>query len=199
MKRLFVAAMFSLVFAGTASATSYNIDPRHTQVLFTYDHFGYAKMTGRLNEVSGTFEFDMDAPANSSINVELPMSTLSTGIPKLDAHMSGPDMFDVEKFPTASFKSSKVLVLDKEHLTVAGELTIHGVTQPVVLDVTINKAGIDPKRKVASAGFTASATIKRSEFGVSFMLPGVSDEVKLTINMEAREPQKEDPEAQKPG
>ena len=90
-------------------------------------------------------------------------------------------------------------MIDKNRLSVAGNLTIHGVTRPVVFDVTINKAEIDPARKLGVAGFNASTTIKRSEFGVGFMLPKVPDEVKLSISMEAREPSKEVPEAKKPG
>lgn len=199
MKRLLLPVLLSLALAGTASAASYNIDARHTQVLFTYSHFGLSHQVGRLMEVSGTFDFDPAQPAKSSIDVQVPMSSLSTGIAKLDAHMNGPDMFDAEKFPTASFKSGKVTVIDKSRLSVAGDLTIHGVTKPVVFDVTINKAEIDPARKLGVAGFDATTTIKRSEFGVGFMLPKVPDEVKLSISMEAREPSKEVPEAKKPG
>jgi polyisoprenoid-binding protein YceI len=199
MKRILLPVVLSLAFAGTASAATYNIDPRHTQVLFTYSHFGLSYQVGRLNEVSGTFDFDPAQPAKSSIDVQVPMSSLSTGVPKLDVHMNGPDMFDAEKFPTASFKSGKVSVIDKNHLSVAGDLTIRGVTRPVVFDVTINKAEVDPARKLAVAGFDARTTIKRSEFGVGFMLPKVADEVKLSISLEAREPSKEAPEAKKPG
>ena len=199
MKRLLLPALFSLALAGTASAASYNIDARHTQVLFTYSHFGLSHQVGRLMEVSGTFDFDPAQPAKSSIDVQVPMSSLSTGIAKLDAHMNGPDMFDAEKFPTASFKSGKVTVLGKDRLSVAGELTIRGVTKPVSFDVTINKAETDPVRKTAAAGFDASTTIKRSDFGIGFMLPKVADEVKLSISMEARQPSKDVPEAKKPG
>ena len=199
MKRLLLPALLSLALAGTASAASYNIDARHTQVLFTYSHFGLSHQVGRLMEVSGTFDFDPAQPAKSSIDVQVPMSSLSTGIAKLDAHMNGPDMFDAEKFPTASFKSGKVTVLGKDRLSVAGELTIRGVTKPVSFDVTINKAETDPVRKTAAAGFDASTTIKRSDFGIGFMLPKVADEVKLSISMEARQPSKDVPEAKKPG
>ncbi len=199
MKRFVLPALLSLAFAGTASAATYNIDARHTQVLFTYSHFGLSNQVGRLNGVTGTFDFDPAEPARSAIDVQVPMATLSTGIPKLDDHMRSPDMFDAEKFPTASFKSGKVTVLGKNHLSVAGELTIHGVTKPATFDVTINKAEIDPARKLGAAGFDASTIIKRSDFGVDFMLPKVADEVKLSITMEAREPSKEVPEAKKPG
>jgi polyisoprenoid-binding protein YceI len=199
MKRLIIPTLLSFALAGAASASTYNIDPRHAQVLFTYDHFGYSHQVGRLNQVTGTIEFDPAKPTNSSIELQLPMSSLSTGVPKLDTHMSSSAMFDVEQFPTASFKSSKVAEIDKAHLKVTGDLTIHGVTKPVLLDVTINNPEIDPMQKVAAIGFDASTTIKRSDFGIDFMLPKVADEVRLNISMEAREPQKEDPGAKKPG
>jgi polyisoprenoid-binding protein YceI len=199
MKRLILPMMLSFALAGVASASTYKIDPRHAQVFFTYDHLGYSHQMGRLNQLTGTIEFDPAKPASSSVEVEIPMSSLSTGVPGLDTHMSSPAMFDVAQFPTAGFKSTKVTVIDKSHLKVAGDLTIHGVTKPAVLTVTINKAEVDPSRKVASIGFDANAIIKRSDFGVGFMLPKVADEVTLNITLEAREPQKEDPEAKKPG
>jgi polyisoprenoid-binding protein YceI len=199
MKRLILPALLSLAVAGSATAATYNIDGNHTQVQFTYSHLGYSHISGRLNQPTGSFDFDPANPAKSSIDVQLPMSSLSTGVPRLDADLSGANFFDVEKFPTASFKSSKVTVLGKDKLSVAGDLTIHGVTRPVVLDVIINSIGIHPMRKVAAAGFDASATIKRSDFGVGKMVPMIGDEVKLSITMEASEPKKEQAEAKKAG
>ena len=119
------------------------------------------------------------------------MSSLSTGVAKLDAHLSSADFFDVATFPAASFKSGKVTVLGENKLTVAGDLTIHGVTRPVLLDVTINKLGEHPMRKTAAAGFDASTTIRRSDFGVGGMVPMISDEVRLEITLEAQQPKKE--------
>ena len=199
MKRLILPALLSLAFAGTASAATYNIDANHTQVQFTYNHFGYSNLSGRFMQIGGTFDFDVADPAKSSIDVQIPISSLSTGVPKLDAHMSSDDMFDAAKFPTASFKSNKVTVLGKDQLSVAGDLTIHGVTKPVLFNVHINRAGIHPMKKVATAGFDASATIKRSDFGIDYMTPMVSDEIKLNISMEASEPKKEGADGKKAG
>jgi polyisoprenoid-binding protein YceI len=199
MKRLILSALLSLSFAGAANAATYAIDGNHTQVVFTYSHLGYSHLTGRLNQPTGSFEFDPAKPGAAAIDVQLPMSSLSTGVPRLDAHLSSEDFFDVAKFPTASFKSGKVTVLGKDKLRVAGDLTIHGVTRPVLFDVTINSTAPHPMRKTAAAGFDASTTIKRSEFGVGGMIPAVADEVKLNISMEAGEPKKDAPEAKKAG
>ena len=182
------AALLALVLAPTVLAAQYIINDRHTQVMFTYTHMGFSHISGRLTQPSGHFEFDPAAPAKSSIDVDLPMSSLSFGIPALDNDLRSERFFDVEKFPTAHFKSNKVTVLGKDKLTVAGDLTIHGVTKPVVFNVTINGTGPHPMYKVPAAGFDATATIKRSDFGISGLLQAATDEVELHITMEAQEP-----------
>ncbi|MEO7251175.1 MAG: YceI family protein [Arenimonas sp.] len=199
MKRLIFSAMIALAAVGAAGAATYDIDANHTQVQFTYNHFGFSHLNGRLNQVSGHFDFNPAKPANSSVEVDIPMSSLSTGVPKLDTHLSSAEFFDVATFPTAHFKSNKVTVVGKNKLVVAGDLTIHGVTKPVQLDVTINNNGMHPMKKVMAAGFDASTTLKRSEFGVGGYTPMIADEVKLSISMEAQEPKKADKDAKKAG
>jgi polyisoprenoid-binding protein YceI len=188
MTRLLLPALFALAFAGSASAARYEIDANHTQVRFTYTHLGYSHISGRLGDVTGNFDFDAAKPANSSIDVQVPLASLSTGVPKLDAHLSSADFFNAGTFPTATFKSNKVTVVSPGKLKVAGDMTIHGVTKPVVLDVTVNKLGEHPMSKTPAAGFDASATIKRSDFGMGGGVPMVSDEVRLDITMEAHQP-----------
>lgn len=186
MTRLLLAAALATAFAGAASAATYRIDPRHTQVWFTYSHHGYANLSGRLGEARGEIRYDAANPAASAITVELPMSSLSTGVPKLDTHLASADFFEVDKFPTASFRSTKVTVRDASHLDVAGELTIHGVTRPATFAVTINKVGRHSMSNAEMAGFDAVATIRRSEFGVARMIPAVPDEVQIRISTEAK-------------
>ena len=185
MKRLVLSLALLTGFAGQALAAEYTIDPNHTQVLFQYTHFGYSHITGRFNQVSGHFDFDPAQPTRSSIDVSLPIASISTGVDRLDTHLKSPDFFDAEKFPTATFKSTAVTAAGEGKLKVAGNLTIHGVTRPVVLDVTVNRVGEHPMAKVPAAGFDARVTIKRSDFGVAYLAPAVSDEVTLAITMEA--------------
>ncbi len=187
MKRIALSILLGLGVAASAQAASYNIDTSHTQVLFTYNHLGFSNITGRFDQVSGKFDFDPAKPTSSNIQVEIPISSLSTGVAKLDQHLSTADYFDAEKFPTASFNSTKVTEAGKNKLQVAGDLTIHGVTKPVVLDVTINNIGVHPAKKVPAVGFDASTTIKRSDFGVANSVPFVSDAVTLRITMEAQQ------------
>ena len=188
MKHLLSSCLLAFALAAPAAAATYEIDARHTQVFFTYGHGGYSNLKGRLNEVSGRFDFDPADPSRSSIEVTLPMSSLSTGVPKLDAHLASADFFDVAQFPTASFKSTAVTVRGENRLSVAGDLSIHGVTRPVVFEVTINSTAPSARSKMPAAGFDATATIRRSDFGVDGMLGAVPDEVRLDISMEARVP-----------
>lgn len=183
---------FSLMLVGSIGAVqaetkAYRIDPNHTQVHATYLHAGFSNIAIRFNTVEGEFLFDAAKPVNSSLNVKVPMSSLDTGVAKLDTHLSGPDFFDVAQFPEATFKSSKVTAVGKNKLKLLGDLTIHGVTKPVSFDVTINGIAPHPMMKSASAGFDAVTKIKRSEFGVGNYVPMVGDEITLHITMEASE------------
>jgi polyisoprenoid-binding protein YceI len=171
-----------------AAPVPYTIDSNHTQVLFTYNHFGLSNITGRFGDVTGTFAFDAVDPTNSTVAVTIPIESVSMGVPKLDAHLKMADFFEVETYPTATFTSTKVTAAGDNRLSVAGDLTIHGVTRPVVLDVTINKIGEHPMTKTPAVGFDATTTLKRSDFGVGAYVPNVGDEVKVRITLEARIP-----------
>ena len=191
MSRFLLAAALALAATGTAAAATYKIDARHTQVHFTYSHNQFSNLSARLNEVNGTLEFDPAKPGESSVQLELPLASLSTGVPGLDEHLRSADFFDAEKFPTASFKSTKVTVKDATHFDLAGDLTIKGVTRPATFAVTVNHVGENPRRKTPMAGFDAVATIKRSEFGVDNMLAATGDEIHLRVSMEASVPKDE--------
>lgn len=186
LKRLALASLLVFATLPAFAAEPYAIDPTHTQVEFTYSHFGFSNITGRFDQVESEFLFDPADPAASSVKVTIPMASLSTGVAKLDEHLKTADFFDVAQFPTATFASTGVTVAGEGKLAVAGELTIHGVTRPVVMDVTINKVGTHPMTQAPAAGFDAAFTIKRSEFGVGAYAPAVSDEVRIEITVEAQ-------------
>lgn len=185
MKQFLLIALAVFGFSGQAQAAKYNIDASHTQVEFTYSHFGFSNITGRFDQVKGEFDLNTENLAKSKISIEIPISSMSTGVSKLDTHLQSADFFDVVKYPTASFKSTMVHVASDKELHVMGDLTIHGVTKPVTLTVKVNKIADHPMKKTPTAGFDASTTIKRSDFGVGAYVPAVSDEVKITITMEA--------------
>lgn len=184
-RRLVLATLIAAASFSAQAAEKYDIDPTHTQVQFTYNHMGFSNITGRFDEVQGEFLFDAADPTQSSVSITIPVASLSTGVAKLDEHLLKADFFDATQFPTATFKSTAVTAAGEGKLDVAGELTIHGVTRPLVLAVTINGVGEHPMRKVAAAGFDATARIKRSDFGVGAYVPAVGDEITLSITVEA--------------
>lgn len=181
-----LAAALLAAAAAQAAPSAYTIDPHHTQIQFGWTHFGFSHITGRFDQVDGTFLFDPDAPTKSQIAVSIPISSISTGVADLDKDLLSDGFFDVAKFPTATFKSTSVKSTGKDTLAVSGDLNIHGVTRPVTLDVTINKIGVHPMGGGSAAGFDASTTIQRSDFGISKYVPKVSDQIQIHITMETR-------------
>jgi polyisoprenoid-binding protein YceI len=183
VKPLIAAALGFALFGAPAFAApaTYKIDPAHTSVQFNYAHnSGLSHMNGKFMNADGTVTLDEAAPANSKIDVSFAIDGVNTGVPALDAHLKTPDFFDAAKYPTATFKSTKVEVTGKDTAKVTGDLTLHGVTKPVVLDVKLNKISDDKKK----AGFAATATIKRSDFGIDKYVPVVSDQIDLSIDTE---------------
>ena len=182
-----IAAALATAVASPAFAegVTYRIDPGHTVVLATWNHFGYSNPSANFGGANGTLVYDADAPANSSVEVVLPMSGLDAFVPKLTEHLKTADFFDAEKYPQATFRSTSVKSLGEGRLEVTGTLDLHGVQKPVVLDVRLNKAAPHPMMKTAAIGFDATATIKRSDFGITKYVPMVSDEISLRITTEA--------------
>jgi len=190
MRLIPYAAAALLLVAGTAVAAPvrYDLDPNHTRIDFSWTHFGFSHPMGRFDRFDGDFRFDPADPTKSSVTVTIPVSSIDTGVAKLDAHLQTADFFDVANYPTATFKSTRVERAGEHGLKVTGDLTLHGVTKPVVLDVAINKIGPHPMAGRAAAGFDATTTIKRSDFGISNYVPNVSDEIRLWISTEAMVP-----------
>jgi len=184
-RRLLFASLLVASASVFAAPQTFNIDPMHTPVPFTYSHFGFSNPTGRLEDIKGTVVVDQADWAKSSVSVTMPLSGLHTGVPKLDEHMKTPDFFDAAKFPDVTFKSTKVSKTGAETLDIAGDLTVHGVTKPVTLHARVNKIGENKMISSTTAGFDADTTIKRSEFGVGKYVPMVSDEVKVHITLSA--------------
>lgn len=195
MRRLALAASLALL-AVTAQAANVSIDPkqapagnyqmetRHTQVLFAIRHLGLTDYYGRFEKVSGTLNFNPGAPEKSSVSVTIDTSSANVMSSELVGELIGPSVFDSGKFPTATFVSRSVERTGSASGRMTGDLTIRGVTRPVVLDVTFNggtQAGMGGP--AYDLGFHASTTIKRSDFGLDKMMWNgfVGDEVRLTI------------------
>ena len=181
-------AIVTVSVNAAASGVTYTLDPEHTNVIASWSHFGYSHPSANFGEVSGTLVFDAAAPERSSVEVSLPLSGLDTFVPALDAHLKTAEFFDAGTFPAATFKSTRVEVMGKHSFKVTGTLTIKGVARPVTLNVKLNNAGIHPMSKQESIGFDATATIKRSDFGMGMYAPAISDEISLRITTEAAVP-----------
>lgn len=187
MQRIRIAIATVLLFAaGAASAAgvTYRLDPGHTLVLASWDHFGWSTQVAAFGEVDGTLVYDADDVAASRVDVTLPMSGLDALVPKLTAHLRSADFFDADTFPTARFRSTQVEDLGGGKLKIAGELTLRGVTRPVVLDAKLNKAGTG-RNGQPQVGFDATGSLLRSAFGIDGAIPGVSDRIELRISTEA--------------
>ena len=167
-------------------AGSYAFDPQHSHIVYTYEHMGFSTSTGLVRGVTGTITLDPADPAAATVEASFPLSSLKTVSADLDEHIMGPDFFNGEAPETAiTFTSTTVEVTGDQTATVTGDLTLNGQTKPVTLDVTLRKAGEDPIVGALSVGFQATGTVKRSDFGLGAFAPAVSDEVQVTINVEA--------------
>jgi polyisoprenoid-binding protein YceI len=173
-------------FAGPALAApeTYNVDPNHTYPSFEISHLGFSTQRGRFDKTSGSITLDREAKiVSGAITIEA--NSIDTGNEKLEAHLRTPDFFDVEKYPTITFKATKGRFHGDTLAALEGELTLHGETRPVTLTVNKFHCGPHPVSKKPACGADAVATIKRSDFGMKYGLPVIGDEVKLLLNVEA--------------
>jgi len=181
-------ALASLLSAGAASAAApagnYKIDPVHSVAYFEVGHAGgISRFMGRFNDMSG--DLVVDTPEKSKIRVDVKVDSVDTRNEGLDKHLKSPDFFNAVQFPTLSFVSSAVTLNGGGEGTVAGNLTLHGVTKPVTFKLKEIGAGNGP-RGDSRVGYTASTTIKRSDFGIAYGIPkAATDDVDLRINIEA--------------
>ncbi|MGE3319511.1 MAG: YceI family protein [Candidatus Berkiella sp.] len=169
------------------AAQTYSIDPLHSQVLWHVSHFDFSNPSGKWM-AEGTLVLDNENLQNSKVNVTIKVADIITGLNDLDQHLKGKLFFDIKNYPTATFVSDKIDLLDKKVKSVHGMLTVHGVTKPITLDVKLNKIGLNPVNDRETVGFSANTMLKRSDFGITTMLPGIGDDVKIQIEIEAYKP-----------
>lgn len=181
-----VAVAASVTFASAEAAPQkFVLETPHTQIVFNVSHLGFSHSYGKFTGYSGTINFDPEAPANSSVEVMIDAKSVELNDAKWNDHVKNADFLDTEKFPSITFKSTKVDVTGEKTANITGDLTIRGVTKPVVLATTFNKLDKHPYSGKQVAGFSATTTFKRSDFGVSYGLPGVGDDMNIIIEVEA--------------
>jgi polyisoprenoid-binding protein YceI len=193
-----VAAAFLMmpVEGALAAVEKYTFEKPHTQILFSVNHLGFSNSTGRFNDFDGQMIIDRENPANSSVNVTIKTDSIDMSHEAWEDHLKNADFFNVEKFPEMTFESTNVEITGENTANVTGDLTILGVTKPVVLAVTHNKSGKHPMKNVDWVGFSATTTIKRSDFGMNYGLPNVSDEVDIRIEVEGEAVSTDAPKAE---
>ncbi len=164
------------------AAGTYQVDPAHTQVTWTVNHMGFSMLQGQFGASEGSITIDPAKLAQTKVDVTFAVDQLSVTSAKFAEHLKSKDFFDAAANPTARFVSTAVTPQGANRASVAGNLTIKGITKPVTLAVTFVGAGANPMNKKTNFGFMATGTIKRSDFGLGMAVPIVSDEVKLAIN-----------------
>lgn len=163
----------------------YNLDSEHGKITWSVGHLGFSTYYGQFVNVQATLNLDPANPSASTLTATIPLTDVASNSDGLNRHLQTPDFFDTANHPTATFRSTRIVIdpSDPTEADVHGELTLRGVTKPVVMEVEFNQAG-PSMGGVYKVGFDGEAKIRRSEFGVNFALPAVSDEVKLHIEGE---------------
>lgn len=174
---------------GKAEKGVYTVDGSHAMVVWKLWHMGTSHYSGRFDKVTGTLKFDPSKPTESTLSVNIDPSSVDTTSAKLTEELISSQFFDAKKYPSITFKSTKVelgkkTTDGKQAGKVHGDLTLHGVTKPVVLDVVFNGSQAHPMLGKQMLGFSGTTTIRRSEFGVNYGIPMVGDEVAIELEVE---------------
>ena len=178
------AALFS-ASAALAEAEKYMLDASHSQIVFSYDHLGFSTTWGMFSGFEGEIMFDQANPAASSVSVSMPVKSMLTGWEGRFQHFMSKDFFDAADDEMVSFASTGIEVTGETTAKITGDLTLNGVTKPMVLDAVLNKTGDHPMANKPWAGFSATTSVLRSDFGLGMFAPYVSDEVAIQISIEA--------------
>ena len=165
-------------------AGTYKLDPAHGKITWSVNHFGFSTYIGQFSTVNATLKVDPKAVGATALDVTVDTNSLGTLNAALDTHLKSKDFLDVAAFPTATFKATKVTQTGEKTADITGDLTLHGVTKPIVVHATFNQGGANPMDKKYELGFAGSAEITRSDFGIKAYVPAISDKVTLTIEAE---------------
>ena len=187
-----IAAVFGTLLLSLplfAAAETYDVDSMHSMPSFTFKHLNLSSFRGRFDQITGNIDFDPVHHTGGAI-IAINLDSVSTGVPMLDQFLRGAKFFDTAKFPTAIFTSNSFKFSDEQLVSVSGDLSLHGITKPVVLEIVYLSCRTHPLLNVPSCGADASVTIKRSDFGLDAFIGNDSDEVKVDISVEALKTQR---------
>lgn len=183
------ATLLALPFGVSAELSDvpsgeYALDSSHGYITFTYNHLGFSNPRVGFNSFDTKLKLDSRNPENSTVEVTIDASSIDSRVAEFNEHLNGSDFFDTAAYPTITFKSTRVKATGENTFNVTGDLTILGTTKPITLATTINGAGEHPMKNVPAIGVSASAKLKRSDWGLDAYVPDVSDEVELSIEAE---------------
>jgi polyisoprenoid-binding protein YceI len=167
--------------AAAIQTGTYAVEPDHTQVGFSVLHLGFTYYGGMFSKASGDMTLDPKTLATTKLDISVPVDSVATTSPKLDDELRGDKWLDAQKYPTMSFHSTTIVRTGPSSASVAGDLTLHGVTRPIVLKARFVGAGVNPLRKAYTVGFHVTGEFKRSDFGVKGYVPMIGDDVQLNI------------------
>lgn len=184
LSSLVALATLSVSGIALAAPATYTLDNNHTFARFSYSHFGYSTQLSRFDKTTGTIVIDR-AAKTGSVDVTIDTTSVDTGSTLFNEHIQGPDFLDTAQFPTATFKSTAMKFRGDTPVSVAGELTLKGVTKPLTLKIESFKCMPHPILKKDACGANATAMVKRTEFNMGKYAPNVGDEVTLSIAVEA--------------
>jgi polyisoprenoid-binding protein YceI len=163
---------------------NFRLDPDHTTVLFKANHLGFSTYVGRFNAISGSLDFDPASPAQAKLQTSIDVASVDTPSGDLDEILRGPDWLNAERFPTARFESRSITVTSPTTGMITGDLTLHGVTAPITLEVTFRGGADNLLTGFYTLGFEAKSTFTRSTFGIGSLIPAIADTVTLEIHAE---------------
>lgn len=167
----------------SVKAGDYKLEPLHTQIGFSISHLGFSHYSGLFSGASGTLSLDPNSVAISKLNVSIPVASIQTTVPLLTEELKGDKWFDATQFPDATFLSTRITKTGADTATIAGDLTLHGVTKPVTLQAHLVGSGTNPLDKSFTVGFEATGVIERGDFGIKQYLPLLGDDVTLRIDV----------------
>lgn len=184
MKFSFRLLLLFCIAQPASAASTYTFDPSHTYPRWEASHFGFSTHHGQFNKTTGKLTLDPKA-GKGGVELTVEAASVATGDPKFDEHLRSADFFNVEKFPVVTFRSTSMKFEAGKPVSARGDFTMLGVTRPLTLRITKVKCGIHPLLKKEACGAEVSATVQRSAYGMKYALPGISDNIKLAIQVEA--------------
>ena len=184
MRHIVCIPLLACAASAYAAPTAYVLKEDHTDVTFRISHAGFTMKHGSFGKMAGTLNLDSDHLEASSVDVTVAINSISTNHAKRDSDLQSDKWLDAAQYPAMHFVSTKVTRFGTDKIDVAGTLTLHGISKPLVLHATVNRIGASPFGNAQTAGFSATGSLKRSDYGINQLIPMIGDDVTIEIDAE---------------